>query len=125
MAWQTSPADPKSAATPLQTGGHRASAADGWSLWPGRLSSEWRRFAFAALLAFVAAVAFLIWTAFRIGGVKTTIAVDDIGEAVASGVAAISLALAARRSSGRLRAAWALFAAGAASWTVGEAIWSW
>ena len=125
MAWQTSPADPKSAATPLQTGGHRASAADGWSLWLGRLSSEWRRFAFAALLAFVAAVVFLIWTAFRIGGVTTTIAVDDIGEAVASGVAAISLALAARRSSGRLRAAWALFAAGAASWTVGEAIWSW
>jgi len=68
------------------------------------------------LLAFVFAVAFLIWTAFRIGGDKTTIAVDDIGEAVASGVAAISLALAARRSSGRLRAAWALIAAAKLSW---------
>jgi two-component system, sensor histidine kinase and response regulator len=51
--------------------------------------------------------------------------VDDIGEAVASGVAAISLAVAARRSSGRLRVAWALLAAAAASWTIGEAIWSW
>jgi PAS domain S-box-containing protein len=77
------------------------------------------------LLAFVFAVAFLIWTAFRIGGDKTTIAVDDIGEAVASGVAAITLAVAARRSSGRLRVAWTLLAAAAASWTIGEAIWSW
>src|SRR6266851_3050963 len=108
-----------------QTSGHLASAAAGWSLWPGRLSREWRRFAFAALLALVAAVAFLIWTAFRIGGDQSTIAVDDIGEAVASGVAAISLAVAARRSSGRLRIAWALIAAAAASWTLGEVIWSW
>jgi PAS domain S-box-containing protein len=76
------------------------------------------------LLALVFAIAFLIWTAFRIGGVKTTIAVDDIGEAVASGVAAITLAVAARRSSGRLRLAWTLLAAAAASWTIGEAIWS-
>ncbi len=112
MAWQTSPADPKSAAKSLQTGGRRPFAAAGWSLWQGRLT-------------LVAAVAFLIWTAFRVGGDKSAIAVDDIGEAVASGVAAISLTLAARRSSGRLRAAWALLAAGAASWTVGEAIWSW
>jgi PAS domain S-box-containing protein len=77
------------------------------------------------LLAVALAVAFLIWTAFRIGGDKPTIAVDDVGEAVASGVAAISLAVAARRSSGRLRLAWALLAAAAASWTIGEAIWSW
>ena len=125
MAWQTSPADPKPRPRSRQTSGHLASAAAGWSLWPGRLSREWRRFAFAALLALVAAVAFLIWTAFRIGGDKSTIAVDDIGEAVASGVAAISLAVAARRSSGRLRIAWALIGAGAASWTIGEVIWSW
>ncbi len=79
----------------------------------------------AATLAAIAAAAFLVWTALRIGGDKPTIALDDIGEAVASGIAAISLALAARRSSGRLRGAWALLAASAASWTVGEAIWSW
>jgi two-component system, sensor histidine kinase and response regulator len=79
----------------------------------------------AALLAFAFALAFLIWTAFRLGGDSATIAVDDVGEAVASGVAAISLALAAGRSSGRLRVAWALLAAAAASWTVGEGIWSW
>jgi two-component system sensor histidine kinase/response regulator len=97
----------------------------GWLPWRGPLTLEWRRFAIAALLALASAVTFFIWTAFRIGGDKSTIAVDDIGEGVASAVAAISLALAARRSSGRLRAAWVLLAAAAASWTIGEAIWSW
>src|SRR5260370_4146203 len=89
------------------------------------LSPEWRRFAVAAALALVASVLFLIWTAFRLGGDKTTIAIDDIGEGVASGIAAVSLAVAAVRSSGRTQAAWALLAASAASWTIGEAIWSW
>lgn len=85
----------------------------------------WRRFALAAALVLALCVAFFVWTAYRIGGDKTTIAVDDIGEAVASAVAAISLALAARRSAGRLRVAWAFLALAAASWTVGELIWSW
>jgi two-component system, sensor histidine kinase and response regulator len=126
VAWQTSPADPKPAATsPQFRAGGPSRAAPGLSLWFRSLTGEWRRFAFAALLAFAFAVAFLIWTAFRIGGVKPTIAVDDIGEAVASGVAAISLASAAWRSTDRLRTAWALLAAAAASWTVGEVIWSW
>jgi two-component system sensor histidine kinase/response regulator len=127
VAWQTSPADPKpSRLASLPTGPDGSSrAASRQSLWPGPLSREWRRFAVAALIALVFAVAFLIWTAFRIGGDTTTIAVDDIGEALASGVAAVSLAVAAWRSSGRLRAAWALIAAAAASWTLGEIIWTW
>jgi PAS domain S-box-containing protein len=112
--------------TPLQTGADGSPrAAQGLLPWRGPLSREWQRFAFAVLLALAVAVAFLIWTAFRIGGDRPTIAVDDIGEGVASGVAAISLAVAARRSRGRLRLAWALLAAAAASWTIGEAIWSW
>src|SRR5207245_10693809 len=89
------------------------------------ISLEWRRFALAAALALVASVLFLIWTAFRVGGDRTTIAIDDIGEGVASGIAAISLLFAAFRSSGRTRTAWALLAMSAASWTIGEAIWSW
>src|SRR5438445_6715615 len=94
-------------------------------MWHGALAKEWKRFAIAASLAFVTSVAFLIWTKFRIGGDEPTIGVDDIGEGVASGIAAISLAWAAARSSGRLRIAWILLAASAASWTIGEAIWSW
>src|SRR5229473_3587043 len=109
----------------LEAADGSSGAAPGWWSWRGLMTGEWRRFAFAAVLALAAAVAFLIWTAFRVGGDRSTIAVDDIGEGVASAVAAISLAVAARRSSGRLRIAWALIAAGAASWTIGEAIWSW
>src|SRR5229473_480585 len=109
----------------LEAADGSSGAAPGWWPWRGLMTGEWRPFAFAAVLALAAAVAFLIWTAFRVGGERSTIAVDDIGEGVASAVAAISLAVAARRSSGRLRIAWALIAAGAASWTIGEAIWSW
>jgi len=47
-------------------------------MWHGALAKEWKRFAIAASLAFVTSVAFLIWTKFRIGGDKPTIAVDDI-----------------------------------------------
>ncbi|HTE87225.1 MAG TPA: PAS domain-containing protein, partial [Dehalococcoidia bacterium] len=123
MAWQSSPADlpalnsiaPADSTTRVISTFLRRAA----------LSPEWRRFALAAALALVASVLFLIWTAFRLGGDKTTIAIDDIGEGVASGIAAVSLALAAVRSSGRTQAAWTLLAASAASWTIGEAIWSW
>ena len=101
------------------------SAARGVARWHGQLTSAWKRFAIAAAMVAIACAAFLVWQLFRFGGDKPTIALDDIGEAVASGIAAVSLGLAARRSSGRLRVAWSLLALGAASWTVGEAIWSW
>ncbi len=124
MAWQTSPADLPALNTsqPETDTSTRFVVA---FLRRAAVSPEWRRFAIAAGLALVASVLFLIWTAFRIGGDKPTIAIDDIGEGVASGIAAISLVVATRRSSGRTRAAWALLAASAASWTIGEAIWSW
>src|SRR5260370_18771145 len=84
------------------------------------LSPEWRRFALAAALALVASVLFLIWTAFRLGGDKTTIAIDDIGEGVASGIAAVSLAVAAVRSSGRTQAPGPPLAASARAWPNGH-----
>jgi methyl-accepting chemotaxis protein len=93
-------------------------------LWHDARLAEWNRFALLAALATSATVAFIVWIVFGIGGDVATIAVDDIGEAFASGVAAISCALAARGSMGRIRVAWALIAASAVSWTVGEIIWS-
>src|SRR4029077_7812259 len=95
------------------------------SLWRRALTREWRRFALAAALVVLVCTAFLLWQLFRFGGDKATLALDDIGEGVAAGVAAISLALAAMRAKGRMRLAWALLGAGAASWCIGEAIWSW
>ena len=125
MAWQTSPADLGPTLSSSKGGAEHSLAFPGAALLRAALSREWRVFTSAALLATIASAAFLVWTALRIGGDAPTIAVDDIGEGVASGIAAISLVLAARRSSGRLRTAWALLAVSAASWTVGEAIWSW
>jgi two-component system sensor histidine kinase/response regulator len=127
VAWQTSPGDlPTTRAAPAAaTDGGGAQVAPVQPLWRGALKTDWRRFSVAAILALAAALAFLVWTNFRIGGDKTTIAVDDIGEAVASGLATISLAIAAIRSKGRLRIAWTLLALGTASWTIGESIWSW
>ena len=85
---------------------------------------DWKRFAMLAALASGATAAFVFWTLFRIGGTGSTIAVDDIGEAVASAAAAISCGLAAWTSTGRGRVAWSLMAASATSWTVGEIVWS-
>ena len=84
----------------------------------------WRAFTIAAVVAAVLAGAFVTWTALRLGGDDATVAVDDIGEAVAALIAAVSCGLAAARTSRRTRLAWALFAASAASWGIGEVVWS-
>jgi hypothetical protein len=87
-------------------------------------AAEWKRFALLAALASIATAAFAVWLLFGIGGSRLTIAVDDVGGGVASAAAAVSCTLAARRSLGRVRMAWALIALSAAGWTVGEVIWS-
>jgi PAS domain S-box-containing protein len=84
----------------------------------------WRAFTIAAAAAAVLAVAFVTWTALRLGGDEATVAVDDIGEAVAALIAAVSCGLAAGRTARRTRLAWALFAASSASWGAGEVVWS-
>ena len=84
----------------------------------------WRRFtAFGCAFA-LAAIAFVAWMVLQPGGPALTTAVDDIGEAVAAGVAAVSCGLAGMRAQGRLRRAWILLAASAASWSLGELVWS-
>jgi PAS domain S-box-containing protein len=76
----------------------------------------------SAIAAAVFSIAFLTWAAFRIGGDVMTIAVDDTGQVVAALVAAVSCGLAAQRTDGRLRLAWGLLAASAASRCIGEVI---
>jgi PAS domain S-box-containing protein len=84
----------------------------------------WHVFALAAVLMAVAVALFIAFISLRIGGEVLTNAVDDIGEGTASLIAALSCGLAAGRSRGRLRVAWALLAASAASWLAGEIVWS-
>ncbi len=84
----------------------------------------WRPFVLAAAAAAALSIGFTAWTAFRFGGDQATIDVDDIGEGVAAFIAAASCALAAARNKGRTRFAWAMLAASATSWGIGEVIWS-
>ena len=84
----------------------------------------WRVFTIAATSAAAVSIAFVAWTVLRIGGDQVTIAVDDIGEAVAAMTAAFSCGLASYRNSGRTRLAWAMFAASATIWGLGEIAWS-
>jgi PAS domain S-box-containing protein len=84
----------------------------------------WRAFTTAAVVAGTLALAFIACTAFRLGGDRVTIPVDDIGQAVAALIAMVSCGFAASRTSDRTRVAWSLFAASAASWGAGEIIWS-
>ena len=65
-----------------------------------------------------------IWLGFKIGGETITTAVSDIGQAVPALAAAASCAIAAGRAAGRLRWAWGLLGASAASWGLGEVVWS-
>jgi signal transduction histidine kinase len=85
---------------------------------------SWARFTLAAAAACIAVVIYVVWTGFQIGGSAATLAFDDVGEAVAAVLAAISCGYAARQSIKRLRLAWILLAASAASWGVGEVVWS-
>jgi two-component system, sensor histidine kinase and response regulator len=85
---------------------------------------NWRYFAIAAAIATALSVGFIAWTSLRIGGDRPTIAVDDLGEAVAAWLAAASCAFAAVRNTRRTRLAWGLFAISAFSWGAGEIVWS-
>ena len=83
-----------------------------------------RRFIGSAIAVVVLSVVFIVWTAARIGGDTVTIAVDDIGEAIAAAIAAVSCGYAAWRNAGRMRLAWALIGASAGTWFAGEVVWS-
>ena len=67
---------------------------------------------------------FAAWLWFSWGGVTTTQRFDDIGEFVIAFAAAAACVFTALRHRGRTRLAWALLAASAFSWGVGEVFWS-
>jgi hypothetical protein len=78
---------------------------------PRRYLDGWRLFVTFGCAFALVAVAFIAWMTLQVGGLTLTIAVDDIGEAVAAGVAAVSCGLAGIRTQGRLRRAWILLGA--------------
>lgn len=88
------------------------------------MSVNRRKFAIAASAAAGLLAAYAIVTDAGIGGQAVTVSVEDYGETAAAAVAALCCLLAARRSSGRLRAGWALLAISAASWSLGACAWA-
>lgn len=92
-----------------------------------RVSSRtfgWSEFAVAAAAATAATIAFMVILGFQLGGERFVTAVDDIGEGVAALIAAAACARTASRSEGLFRRGWALMAASAAAWCIGEFVWS-
>jgi diguanylate cyclase len=91
---------------------------------PRGRSLDRRVFFLAALLAGAGFGVFTVWLALGIGGLNTTVAVDDIGEAVAAAIGGLACLVAARRATKRNRLAWSLLGASALSWTAGEVVWT-
>ena len=91
---------------------------------PRTRSEGQRAFVVVAVVAALGLTLFITWLALGIGGLGTTVAVDDIGEAVAAAIAAAACAVAASKASNRTRLAWSLLSAAALSWTAGEVAWS-
>ena len=91
---------------------------------PGSVAREQRVFILAAVAAAAIVLGFVAWIELQLGGERATIAIDDIGEAVAAFAAALCCGWAAMRNSGRQRIGWGLLAASAATWGAGEVVWS-
>jgi len=83
-----------------------------------------RRFFAIAAAVVLLVVAYDLVNLLRPGGDRLAVAVQDIGEAVASLIASLACAYAARRAAGPTRLAWGLLAASALAWTAGQVTWS-
>jgi hypothetical protein len=83
-----------------------------------------RSFAVAASAVLVLSIAYALVLHNVYFGDRAVTALDDIGEAVAAGLAAAACAWAANKGSGRERLGWALMAISAGVWAAGEVVWS-
>ena len=84
-----------------------------------------RAFRCAVAAAGLVSLVYLACVALRAGGFAASITVDDVGPLIAAGLAAILCLRTARGHAGRPRAGWALFGSAAASWAIGETLWTW
>jgi diguanylate cyclase len=90
------------------------------------MALDGRRRTFVILMAAVAFVslAYALNIRFLFSGQHAVTAIDDIGEAVAAGIASIACVWAARRAHGKDRLGWALMGTSAGLWAAGEVVWS-
>src|SRR5947207_3754942 len=90
------------------------------------VSLDGRRKAFvvAATATAIASVAYALILRNVYFGDSAVTALDDIGEAVAAGLASAACAWAASRATGRDRLGWTLMGVSAGLWAAGEVVWS-
>lgn len=90
------------------------------------VASNGRRKAFAitVLAVLIASIAYAVIVRNVLLGDRATTAFDDIGEAVAAGVAAAACGWAATQAAGRDRIGWTLLGVSAGLWAAGEVVWS-
>ncbi len=84
--------------------------------------SGWKVVAIAAAAGAAATAVFAAITGFQLGGQRFVMALDDVGVPIAAILAAGSCTWTASRSQGRLRRGWALIAASAAAWAIGQVV---
>ena len=84
----------------------------------------WKAFVIASAVAAIVSIGFVAVVALQLGGHTFVVALDDIGESAAAFIAAAICARTARRSDGQFRRGWALLGASAASWGLGQTVWS-
>src|SRR5712692_4719164 len=88
------------------------------------LDNRRRTFAIVVATVVVASIVYALDIRFVILGQRGVTAVDDIGEAVAAGIASAACAWAATRAVGKDRLGWALMSISTGLWAAGEVVWS-
>src|SRR5258708_31844670 len=92
------------------------------SAW-GRWDKRQRIFAVAATVVAVSSIAYALILKFGFFGDQAVTAIDDIGEAVAAGIASAACAWAARRATGKDRLGWPLVGFSTGPFGVGGGRW--
>ncbi len=93
------------------------------SAWVGS-DGRRRTFVIAAAAVAIASVAYAVIVHQVLFGQRAVTALDDIGEAVAAGIASAACGWAATRASGKDRLGWTLMGISAGLWAAGEVVWS-
>jgi hypothetical protein len=91
-----------------------------WISWDRRQKA----FAIATATVAIVSIAYALDIRFLLLGQRGVTAVDDIGEAVAAGIASAACAWAATRAFGRERVGWTLMSISTGLWAAGEVVWS-
>jgi hypothetical protein len=88
------------------------------------LDGRSRTFVILTGAVLLASIAYALDIRFLVAGPHGVTAIDDIGEAVAAGIASVACIWASRQARGKDRLGWTLMGISAGLWGAGEAVWS-